>query len=262
MDLKLKGKVVLITGGSKGIGLACARGFAAEGARVAIVGRNAATLAAAAAELAAEGHTVLTHAADLADPAAAPAMVAAVEAALGPVDILVNSAGAAVRTAPQELTAAAFHAAMDAKYFTYVHAMQAVLEGMLARGRGVIVNIAGTGGKVPNPIHLPGSAANASLMNLSAGLATTWGSRGIRVNAINPGSTFTGRVQGALEAQSKMTGRPTADLLRDSEARIPLGRYARPEEVADVTLFLASARASYVTGVILTMDGGVHPMVV
>ncbi len=262
MDLKLKGKVVLITGGSKGIGLACARGFAAEGARVAIVGRNAATLAAAAAELAAEGHTVLTHAADLADPAAAPAMVAAVEAALGPVDILVNSAGAAVRTAPQELTAAAFHAAMDAKYFTYVHAMQAVLEGMLARGHGVIVNIAGTGGKVPNPIHLPGSAANASLMNLSAGLATTWGSRGIRVNAINPGSTFTGRVQGALEAQSKMTGRPTADLLRDSEARIPLGRYARPEEVADVTLFLASERASYVTGVILTMDGGVHPMVV
>ncbi|MCX7153231.1 MAG: SDR family oxidoreductase, partial [Proteobacteria bacterium] len=211
---------------------------------------------------AAEGHTVLTHAADLADPAAAPAMVAAVEAALGPVDILVNSAGAAVRTAPQELTAAAFHAAMDAKYFTYVHAMQAVLEGMLARGHGVIVNIAGTGGKVPNPIHLPGSAANASLMNLSAGLATTWGSRGIRVNAINPGSTFTGRVQGALEAQSKMTGRPTADLLRDSEARIPLGRYARPEEVADVTLFLASERASYVTGVILTMDGGVHPMVV
>ncbi len=262
MDLKLKGKVVLITGGSKGIGLACARGFAAEGARVAIVGRNAATLAAAAAELAAEGHTVLTHAADLADPAAAPAMVAAVEAALGPVDILVNSAGAAVRTAPQELTAAAFHAAMDSKYFTYVHAMQAVLEGMLARGHGVIVNIAGTGGKVPNPIHLPGSAANASLMNLSAGLATTWGSRGIRVNAINPGSTFTGRVQGALEAQSKMTGRPTADLLRDSEARIPLGRYARPEEVADVTLFLASERASYVTGVILTMDGGVHPMVV
>ncbi|MEI6303981.1 MAG: SDR family oxidoreductase [Betaproteobacteria bacterium] len=262
MDLKLKGKVVLITGGSKGIGLACARGFAAEGARVAIVGRNAATLAAAAAELAAEGHTVLTHAADLADPAAAPAMVAAVEAALGPLDILVNSAGAAVRTAPQELTAAAFHAAMDAKYFTYVHAMQAVLEGMLARGHGVIVNIAGTGGKVPNPIHLPGSAANASLMNLSAGLATTWGSRGIRVNAINPGSTFTGRVQGALEAQSKMTGRPTADLLRDSEARIPLGRYARPEEVADVTLFLASERASYVTGVILTMDGGVHPMVV
>lgn len=262
MDLKLKGRVVLITGGSKGIGLACARGFAVEGACVAIVGRNAATLAAAAAKLAAEGHTVLTHAADLVDPSAAPAMVAAVEAALGPVDVLVNSAGAAVRTAPQELTAAAFHAAMDAKYFTYVHAMQAVLEGMLARGHGVIVNIAGTGGKVPNPIHLPGSAANASLMNLSAGLAATWGSRGIRVNAINPGSTFTGRVQGALEAQSKMTGRPTADLLRDSEARIPLGRYARPEEVADVTLFLASERASYVTGVILTMDGGVNPMVV
>ena len=103
---------------------------------------------------------------------------------------------------------------------------------------------------------------NASLMNLSAGLATTWGSKGIRVNAINPGSTFTGRVQGALEAQSKMTGKPTDALLKASEARIPLGRYAKPEEVADVTLFLASERASYVTGVILTMDGGVNPMVV
>jgi len=262
MDLKLKGKVVLITGGSKGIGLACARGFAQEGAKVAIVGRNAETLAAAKAELAAEGHQMCTHAADLIDPASAGPMVAAVEAAIGPVDVLVNSAGAAVRTAPQELTAAAFHAAMDAKYFTYVHAMQAVLAGMLVRGRGNIVNIAGTGGKVPNPIHLPGSAANASLMNVSAGLAATWGSKGIRVNAINPGSTFTGRVQGALEAQSKMTGKPTDELLKASEARIPLGRYAKPEEVADVTLFLASERASYVTGVILTMDGGVNPMVV
>ena len=197
MDLKLNGKVVLITGGSKGIGLACARAFAAEGACVAIVARNVATLASAAGELAAEGHSVFTYSVDLIDAAAAAPMVVAVEAALGPIDILVNSAGAAVRTAPQELTAAAFHAAMDAKYFTYVHAMHAVLEGMIARGRGAIVNIAGTGGKVPNPIHLPGSAANASLMNVSAGLAHTWGSRGIRVNAINPGSTFTGRVQGA-----------------------------------------------------------------
>ncbi len=262
MDLNLGGKVVLITGGSKGIGLACAHAFLAEGAAVAIASRSTDNLGQAAAALSAGGGAVMTVAADLSNPDSAVDMVNAVEASLGPIDVLINSAGAAKRTPPGELTPAAWHAAMDAKYFTYIHAMDAVLAGMRARQRGAIVNIIGAGGKVANPIHLPGGAANASLMLASVGLANAWGPHGIRINAINPGATLTGRVQGALEAEAKMTGRPQEELQKAGEARIPLRRYARPEEIADVALFLASERASYVTGVVLTMDGGLNPVVV
>jgi NAD(P)-dependent dehydrogenase (short-subunit alcohol dehydrogenase family) len=149
---------------------------------------------------------------------------------------------------------------MDAKYFTYVNAMDAVLKGMAARGKGSIVNIIGAGGKVASPIHLPGGAANAALMLVSAGLANAWGGKGIRVNAINPGLTMTGRVQGSFDAEAEMTGETPDALLKTIEQRIPLGRIARPEEIADAALFLASERASYVTGALITMDGGLHPL--
>ena len=122
MDLNLQGKVVLVTGGSKGIGLACARAFGAEGARVAIASRSEANLRAAAAELARDGHEVLCVAADFIDPQSAFAAVAEVESALGPLDVLVNSAGGARRVVPAELDAQAWRTAMDAKYFSYVHA--------------------------------------------------------------------------------------------------------------------------------------------
>ncbi|MDO9404205.1 MAG: SDR family oxidoreductase [Polaromonas sp.] len=262
MDLNLAGKVVIITGGSKGIGLACAQAFAAEGARVGIISRGAANLQAAVSQLKAEGHDVVAQAADLADPAAALQAVAAIEAALGPVDILVNSAGGALRTVPAELNAQAWRAAMDAKYFCCIHAMDAVLKTMTQRRSGAIVNIIGSGGKVASPIHLPGGAANAALMLVSAGLANAWGSHGIRVNAINPGATSTTRVQEGLETESRLTGRPVDELRQAQEARIPLGRYARPEEIANTALFLASDKASYVTGALVAMDGGQHPMVV
>ena len=262
MDLHLKGKVVLITGGSKGIGLACAHAFAAEGARVSISSRSAANLAAAAAQLRAAGFNVDTQVADLTDAAQAQGAVRAAEAALGPIDILINSAGAAKRTVPEDLNPEAWAAAMNAKYFTYIHAMDAALKGMVARQAGVIVNIVGNGGKVANAIHIPGGAANAALMLATVGLATAWGRKGIRINAINPGGTLTGRVAQALEAEAKLTGKTPDELRKAGEERLPLGRYARPEEIADAALFLASARASYVTGAILTMDGGQTPTVV
>jgi NAD(P)-dependent dehydrogenase (short-subunit alcohol dehydrogenase family) len=254
MELELENKVVLVTGGSKGIGLACARAFIAEGAKVAIVSRSKVNLTVAARELGKD--RVLALAADLVQPAAARAVIAEVEAKLGAVEILVNSAGAAKRTPPEDLTNESWRAAMDAKYFTYVHAIDAVIKGMAARGHGAIVNVVGTGGKVANPIHLPGGAANAALMLATAGLAKAYGRKGVRVNAVNPGSVMTDRVKGALEAEAKLAGITEAEAQRANEARIPAGRYGTAEEIAAVVLFLASARSSYVNGAVLTADGG------
>ncbi|MEO8166380.1 MAG: SDR family NAD(P)-dependent oxidoreductase, partial [Betaproteobacteria bacterium] len=152
MELGLKHRAVLITGGSKGIGFACARAFLDEGARVAIVSRDRGNLERAGARL---GKVVMI-AADLSQADHAKRMLREAEAALGPIDVLVNSAGAAKRYAPEELDAQAWHAAMDAKYFTYIHAIDAVLPSMRERKRGNVVNIIGAGGKVASSIHLPG----------------------------------------------------------------------------------------------------------
>jgi NAD(P)-dependent dehydrogenase (short-subunit alcohol dehydrogenase family) len=151
---------------------------------------------------------------------------------------------------------------MDAKFFSYMNVIDFALPRMVARRAGAIVNIVGTGGKIASPIHLPGGAANAALMLASAGLAAAWGHAGVRINVVNPGATLTDRVQMSLEAESRLTGKPPAELLRQNQQRIPLGRYANPEEVADAVLYLASTRASYVTGASLTMDGGLTPLVV
>src|SRR6266513_3049668 len=135
-------------------------------------------------------------------------------------------------------------------------AEDAVRGRMVQRGRGAIVNIIGMGGKVASPVHLPGGAANAALMLATVGLATAFGPKGIRINAINPGATLTGRVQEGLRAESKMTGLPEAEVLARNQSKIPLGRLGTPEEVAQLAVFLASDRASYLTGAIVPMDGG------
>lgn len=260
MDLGLRNQVVLITGGSKGIGLACAQAFAAEGARVAIASREAAHLQAAVAALA--PHAVLAVQADLREAAAAERMVQAVEQALGPIDVLVNSAGAARRTPAADLTAAHWHDAMDAKFFTTVHAMQAVIGGMAARGRGAIVNVVGAGGKLASAIHLPGGAANAALMLASAGLANAYAAKGVRVNAVNPGLVATTRMDEGFAAEARASGRSVDEVRAQAASTLPLGRICSADEVASVVLFLASARASYVSGAVLSVDGAKTPMVV
>jgi NAD(P)-dependent dehydrogenase (short-subunit alcohol dehydrogenase family) len=257
VNLDLKGRAVLVTGGSKGIGLACAQGFLDEGAKVAIVSRDRANLDAAAARLT----NVKTVVADLTRAEDAVRMAQEVERALGPIDVLVNSAGAAKRYPPDELNAQAWHAAMDAKYFTYIHAMDAVLRSMRNRRRGTVVNIIGTGGKVATPIHLPGGAANSALMLASVGLAGVYGKFGVRINAINPGATITGRIREALALEAKAKGVSVDKVLEDGQSRVPLGRYADPEDIARVTLFLASDLAAYVTGAIIPMDGGLNPII-
>jgi NAD(P)-dependent dehydrogenase (short-subunit alcohol dehydrogenase family) len=260
MNLGLGGKVVIVTGGSKGIGLACAHAFLAEGGRVAIVSRSPANLGVALRDLAAPADNLIAIPCDLTERTAAKAMVAEVEGRLGPVEVLVNSAGAARRYLPEELSDEAWHAAMDAKYFTYIHAMDAVLSGMARRGKGTVVNIIGLGGKVATPIHLPGGAANSALMLATVGLANVYGSKGIRINAINPGPTVTERLQEALRLEAKTRGLSEDQVLAQRQANVPLKRYAAPEDIANLTLFLASDKASYITGAIVPMDGGSNPV--
>jgi NAD(P)-dependent dehydrogenase (short-subunit alcohol dehydrogenase family) len=257
MELLLKDRVVLVTGGSKGIGLACAHAFLREGARIAIASRDDANLESAGAQLG----KVLLIKADLSRSDDAAHMLRQAEASLGPIDVLINSAGAAKRYPPDELNAQAWHAAMDAKYFTYVHAMDVVLPSMRARKRGNVVNIIGTGGKVASPIHLPGGAANSALMLASVGLAAVYGKFGVRINAINPGATLTDRIREALELEAAAKGTTVQKALEQGQARVPLGRYADPADIAAVALFLASDQAAYVTGAIIPMDGGVNPII-
>ena len=260
MNLGLDSKVVIVTGGSKGIGLACARAFLAEGGRVAITSRSPANLDAALRDLAAPADNLIAIPCDLTERTAASAMVAEVEERLGPVEVLVNSAGAARRYLPEELSAEAWHAAMDAKYFTYIHAMDAVLSGMAKRGKGTVVNIIGLGGKVATPIHLPGGAANSALMLATVGLANVYGSKGIRINAINPGPTVTERLREALRLEAKTRGLSEDQVLAQRQANVPLKRYAAPEDIANLALFLVSDKASYITGAIVPMDGGSNPV--
>jgi len=258
VDLGLKGKNVLITGGSKGIGLACARAFRSEGARVAIVSRSQANLDAAKKVLG----DCFCISSDLTDAAAAASMVERVEKEFGPLDVLVSSAGAARRTNADELTPEAWRAAMDAKYFSYVNVIDAVVKRMAARGRGAIVNVIGQGGKVPSPVHIAGGAANAALMLATAGLANAYAARGVRVVGVNPGQTRTDRVAEGLVAEAKRAGISEEEALKRTVAKIPLGRMAEPGEIADVVVFAASDRGRFLTGANITMDGGSSPTVV
>ena len=257
MELGLTGKVVLITGGSKGIGLACARAFLAEGAKVAIASRSRENLDRALAG----SEATLAIVADLSRPDTARDMVRECEDKLGDIDVLVNSAGAAKRYLPDDLDAGAWHAAMDAKYFTYIHAMDAALPQMATRGAGNVVNIIGMGGKVATSYHLPGGAANSALMLATVGLAQVYGPKGVRINAINPGATLTDRVREALRIEAMARNATEDEVLAQGQARVPLKRYATAEEIANVTLFLASERSSYVTGALVPMDGGSNPVI-
>jgi len=263
MDLQLAQQHILITGGSKGIGLACAEAFLQEGARVTLVARQAPTLEAARGKLLADqpSASVQVCAADLSDAGQAAAALAQAQQLHGPVDVLVNSAGAAKRTPAPDLTPQAWHDAMQSKFFSYVHMMDPTIKAMAARGQGAIVNVIGNGGKVASPVHLPGGSANAALMLATAGLAAAYAPKGVRVNAVNPGLTLTERLQEGLTAEARAGGVSTEEVLARSSAKLPLGRIAKPEEIADTVVYLASARASYVTGATLAMDGAVTPLI-
>lgn len=269
MDLGLAGRHVLVTGASRGIGFACVQAFLAEGAKVTMLSRDETALSAAAQSLDAGGR-VLWRAADLRDPASALAALDAAEAAeagagavagFGALDVLVNCAGAARRRPPDELDAAAWNDAMQAKFFSYIHIMSPAVQRMAARGAGCVVNVVGAGGKVANPTHLAGGAANAALLLASAGMAAAYARQGVRINALNPGQVATDRLRQRHEAEARLAaleGRPPPAA---PGAALPLGRPAEPREIADMVVFLASPRASYVTGATIAMDGATTPMI-
>ena len=269
MDLQLQQQHILITGGSRGIGLACAAGFLAEGARVTLVGRSPQHLAEARANLLAQHPgreaDIRCHSADVTDAQAAQQMVSAVQSgadALGPVDVLVNCAGAAKRTPAGELTADIWHAALQAKFFAYIHVIDPLIKQMAARRKGVVINVVGMGGKVPSPVHLPGGSANAALMLASAGYAAAYVGQGVRVNAVNPSTTHTTRMDEGLKAEARAAGITPQEALDRINRKHPMGRVAEPEEMAHAVVFLASAKASYINGAVLCVDGGLNPMVV
>ena len=262
MDLQLQGKHVLVAGGSRGIGLACAREFFREGCTVSLVGRDTHRVEQARASLGAGAERAFGFSANLADAAAARRMLDDAEQKGGPIDILVNCAGAARRTPFADLEPQAWHDAMQAKFLTYINVMDPLIKRMGARGSGAIVNIVGMGGKIPITTHLAGGAANAALMLASAGLALAYGPKGVRVNAINPSRTSTDRLAHGAAADARQNQTSAEAVLKEAKAEQPLGRFATPEDIAAAVVFLASPRAGYISGAILSMDGAARPMVV
>lgn len=251
MNLELRGKTALITGGSRGIGFAAAQALVNEGCEVRLLSRSTETLEVAREALAPAGVRVVTHACDLADPAALLGLGAIVE----DVDILVNNAGAIPRGALTELDETTWRAAWDLKLFGYINLTRLVYSRMQARRRGVIVNVIGVGGERPTANYIAGSSANAALMAFTCALGGASVDHGIRVVGVNPGIVATDRMRELLMRDAEVRwGDPQR--WRELLAQRPFGRAAEPSEVADVIAFLASERASYVSGTVVTIDGG------
>jgi NAD(P)-dependent dehydrogenase (short-subunit alcohol dehydrogenase family) len=262
LDLQLEGKHVLVTGGSRGIGFACAEQFLAEGCVVSIVGRDKSRIGDACRTLDVHMKRISGYAADLSQPAAALGAIADAEAERGPIDVLVNAAGGARRKPFDELQPEDWRAAMEAKFLTYINVLDPLIKLMAQRRAGSVVNVVGMGGKVPITTHLAGGAANAALMLATAGLALAYGPMGVRVNALNPAKTNTDRLAEGVSAFARQERITTAEAIAEANNSSPLGRPASPAEVAAVVAFLASPKAGYISGAIVSMDGAARPMVV
>jgi len=257
MDLGLKGQAALVTGGSKGIGKAVARGLAQEGARIAICARGKESLEAAATELAAAtGAEVFGVAGDLTRAADAKRIVDATVARFGRVDILINNAGAAPGGEILDLTEEDWQKALQLKFMGYVRCIKAVIPHMQRQGGGRIVNIVGNDGVKPIGIELAPSAANAADLAMTVALAEQYGRQNILINAINPGPVATERWGELIAGIARMRKITVEEAQQRADRSIPLGRICTPEEVANVAVFVASSRASFMNGAIITLDGG------
>ena len=252
MDLGLRGRRALVTGASKGIGLACAEALAAEGCALVLVARTAADLDAAATRLRARhGGTVVTRAADLSDSA----QVDALAAEFPERDILVNNAGAIPGGTLDQIEEARWRAAWDLKVFGYINMCRRFYALMRGRGRGVIVNIVGAAGESLDADYIAGSTGNASLMAFTRALGGAAPSDGLRVVGINPGPVLTDRLETLLRRRAQDT-LGDSERWRETLSAMPFGRAGRVEEIAALAAFLASDLSGYTTGTIVTVDGG------
>jgi NAD(P)-dependent dehydrogenase (short-subunit alcohol dehydrogenase family) len=257
MDLELEGKVALVTGGSKGIGRAIALGLAAEGARVAICAREQAGLDRVVAEVRDRWkQDVVAIPANLAELAEVERVVAATRERLGRIDVLVNNAGAIRGGAFLDIPDAQWIHDWNLKLLGYIRMSRAVFPLMRAQSGGRIVNVIGAAARNPTATYLTGGAANAALVNFTKGLADLGAPSNILVTAVSPAATATERWDSLMAQQAAGSGRTVEQVRAEAVAPYKLGRIATPEDIADLVCFLASARASFLTGICITVDGG------
>lgn len=252
MQLQLENQQVVVTGGSKGIGLAIALKFAHEGARPVLVARQQATLARALDTFAQQGLPAPEVVElDLAAPGSAQTLFDRVPDA----HILVNNAGAIPGGSLHDITEPVWRQAWDLKLFSYVNLTRLYLAAMEARGSGVICNIIGMAGVAPRYEYICGSAANAALIAFTEGVGSGSVRKGVRVFGINPSPTRSDRIEALFQqqAQSKL-----GDKSRWTElaAKLPFGRLAEPDEIAGLAVLGCSPSCGYLSGTVLNVDGG------
>jgi 3-oxoacyl-[acyl-carrier protein] reductase len=257
MNLELTDKVALVTGASKGIGKAVALSLAAEGARVVVVARDGALLDKVAAGCRdRSGKDAIALTADLSKLEEIERVVRQVKERMGRVDILVNNAGAIRGGAFLTIPDAQWTDDWSLKLMGYIRMCRAVLPLMQAQGGGRICNVVGAAARNPGPGYLTGGAANAALINFTKGLADLGAPSRILVTAVSPAATRTERWDSLIAQQAAASGRSAEELQAEAEEPYKLGRIATPEDIADLVCFLVSARASFVTGICVTVDGG------
>jgi NAD(P)-dependent dehydrogenase (short-subunit alcohol dehydrogenase family) len=253
MDLSLDGKIAVVTGASKGIGLAVVKALAAEGTKVFAGARSISN----DLEQLAESGSVVPVVVDLSTPDGPSALIAAA----GHVDILVNNVGLALTRLGGflEVTDEQWLESMNLNLFAAVRATRAVLPMMIDAGRGTIVNISSVNAFLPDPAVIDYSAAKAALTNFAKSLSKEVGPHGIRVNSICPGPVETALwlgESGVAQSVSRATGQSAEAVAAGAVATTATGRFTHPTEVADVVLWLAGDRAANITGATITIDGG------
>ena len=244
-EYDLQGKTVLVTGGSRGLGLVIARECVNQGARVAICARNEQELEQARQDLLQRGGDVIAIACDLTDQEGVNRMVRTVQNQFGAVDVLINNAGIITAGPAEEMTLADYEAAMKTNYWAALYTTFAVLQEMRSRREGRIVNIASIAGKEGNPNAVPYSAAKSGVIGLTKAVAKEVATKGVLVNAITPAVI-------ATEILSQLTD----EHIKYMTSRIPMGRVGQPEEVAALAAFLSSDELTFSTGAVFDLSGG------